>query len=208
MASPPKPPTPPAAQVRQYSWHHYAKKKGDLYDIRREFVGPNKQTTRVTRSLSPQAPLVSKAHLMAVVRRVERSERSKGKHLRDSVLKGLHQSCRKNITSLLPSRQKSERVSHSVIRDNAERSNSEMNQLVHVSQYADDKYTLKPSKARKEKGEVKFKRPGSTNCDVIKSDVIKLYSDVIIRDVEVNKPVARKRYAPKKHSFVHTKRVP
>ena len=202
MASPPRPPTPPAAQVRQYSWHHYAKKKGDLYDIRREFVGPNKQTIRVTPSLSQQAPLVSKAHLMAVVRRVERSERSKGKHLRDSVFKGLHQSCGKNITSLLPSRQKSERVSqqYSVIRDNAKRSNSEMNQLVHASQYADDKYTLKPSKARKEKGEVKFKRPESTNCDVIKLD-----SDVIIRDVEVNKPVARKRYAPKKHSFVHTK---
>ena len=27
LASPPRPPTPPAAQVRQDSWHHYAKKK-------------------------------------------------------------------------------------------------------------------------------------------------------------------------------------
>ena len=69
MASPPRPPTPPAAQVRQYSWHHYAKKKGDLYDIRREFVGANRQTNRVTPSLSQQAPLVAKAHLMAVVRK-------------------------------------------------------------------------------------------------------------------------------------------
>ena len=110
------------------------------------------------------------------------------------------------MTSLLPSRQKSEGVSqqYSVIRDNAECSNSKMNHLVHASQYADDKYTLKPSKARKEKGEVKFKRPGSTNCDVIESDVIKVDSDVIIRDVEVNKPVARKRYA-QKHSFVSKK---
>ena len=73
----------------------------------------------------------------------------------------------------MPSRQNSERVSqqYSVIHDNAERSNSEMNQLVHASQYVDDKYTLKPSKARKEKGEVKFKRPGSTNGYVIESDV-------------------------------------
>ena len=206
MASPPRSPTPPAAQVRQYSWHHYAKKKGDLYDIRREFVGANRQTNRIIPSLSQQAPPVARAHLMAVVRRVERSERSKGKLPRDSVFKGLHKSQGKNITSLLPSRQKPEGISqqYSVIRDNAERSNSEMNQLVHASQYANDKYTLKSSKARKEKEEVKFKRPGSTNDDDIESDVIKHDSDVTIRDIEVNKPIARKRYA-QKHSFVSKK---
>ena len=50
------------------------------------------------------------------------------------------------------------------------------------------------------------------NCrnhsDVIVGDIIvtELDSDVISRDiVDVNKPVARKRYAPKKHSLVHTK---
>ena len=77
-----------------------------------------------------------------------------------------------------------------------------MNQLVHVSQYTNNIHTLKPSKTRKEEGEVKFKRPGSTNCQH-PSDVI--VSDVIIRDVDVNKPVARKRYARNKHSLVHTK---
>ena len=167
-------------------------------------MGANKQTNRVTPSLSQQAPLVAKAHLMAVVRRVERSERSKGKHLRDSVFKGIHQSRGKNMTSLLSSRQKSEGESQpcSVIRDNTERSDSEMNQLVHVSQYTNNIYTLKPSITRKEEGEVKFKRHGSARCQH-SSDVI--VSDVIIRGVDVNKPVARKRYAPKKHSLVHTK---
>ena len=122
------------------------------------------------------------------------------------MFKGLHKSQGKNMMSLLPSRQKSEGISqqYSVIRDNAERSNSEMNQLVHASQYANDKYTLKSSKARKEKEEVKFKCPGSTNDDDIESDVIKLDSDVTIRDIEVNKPIARKRYA-QKHSFVSKK---
>ena len=88
---------------------------------------------------------------MSVVRKVERSERSKGKLPRDSVFKGLHKSQGKNITSLLLSRQKPEGISqqYSVIRDNAERSNSEMNQLVHASQYANDKYTLKSSKLEK-----------------------------------------------------------
>ena len=180
--------------------------KGDFYDIRREFVGANRQTNRVIPSLPQQAPPVARAHLMSVVRKVERRERSKGKPLRGSVFKGLHKSQGKNITSLLPSRQKSEGISqqYSVIRDNAERSNSEMNQLVHASQYANDKYTLKSSKARKEKEEVKFKRPGSMNDDDIESDVIKLDSDVTIRDIEVNKPIARKRYA-QKHLIVSKK---
>ena len=82
------------------------------------------------------------------------------------------------------------------------RSNSELNQLVHVSQHTNNIYILKSSKTRKEEWEVEFKRPVSTNCQH-PGDVI--VSDVIIRDIVVNKPVARKRYAPKKHSLVHTK---
>ena len=68
--------------------------------------------------------------------------------------------------------------------------------------------TLKPLKTRMEKEELKFKRPGSTNCrnhsDVMVSGVIatELDSDVIMGDV--NKPVVRKRYA-QKHSFVSKK---
>ena len=52
VASPPRTPTPPAAQVRQYSWRHYAKKEVCSYDIGREFVGANKQTNRASPSLS------------------------------------------------------------------------------------------------------------------------------------------------------------
>ena len=68
--------------------------------------------------------------------------------------------------------------------------------------------TLKPLKTRKEKEELKFKRPGSTNCrnhsDVMVSGVIvtETNGDVTMRDV--NKPIARKRYA-QKHSFVSKK---
>ena len=62
--------------------------------------------------------------------------------------------------------------------------------------------TLKPLKTTKEEEKLKFRRLGSTNCDVI---VTEPDSDVIIRGIDVNKPIARKRYAPKKNSFVHTK---
>ena len=162
-------------------------------------MGANKQTNRVSPFLSQQAPLVSKVHLLNVVRKAGKSERSKGKHLKDFVFKYPSQSHEKNITSLLSPRH------CSVIRDNTERSNSELNQLVHVSQYTNNTQTLKLSKTRKEEREVRFKRHGSTNCQ-LPSDVIvtELDSDVIIRDVEVNKPVARKRYA-QKHSLVSKK---
>ena len=165
------------------------------YDIRREFVGANKQTNRASPSLSQQAPLVAKAHLMAVVRRVEQKEQTKGKQLGEFVFKNLPQSRGKNLKAVVPSRQKSERENqqYSVIRDNAERSNSELNQLVHVSQYANNIQTLKPLKARKEEDDLKFKCPSSTSCQN--------HSDVI-----VNKPVvARKQCAQKKHSLVSKK---
>ena len=194
MASSPRPPTLPADDAR---------KDRCLYDKKREFVDASKQTNSVFPFLPQQAPLVARAHLMAVVRKVEKSERSKGKLLKDFVIKCLSQSRGKNITSLLHSSQKSEGENQqcSVIRDNTEHSDSEMNQLVHVSQYTKNIYTLKPSETRKEQGEVKFKRPGSANCQHT-GDVI---SDVIIRGDDVNNPIARKRHAPKKHSLVHTK---
>ena len=158
-------------------------------------MGANKQTNRASPSLSQQAPLVAKAHLMAVVRRVEQKEQTKGKQLGEFVFKNLLQSRGKNLRAVVPSRQKSERENQqcSVIRDNAERSNSELNQLVHVPQYANNIHTLKPLKTRKEEGDLKFKCPGSTSCQN-NSDVI------------VNKPVvARKRCAQKKHSLVSKK---
>ena len=74
-------------------------------------------------------------------------------------------------------------------------------------------HTLKPIKTRKEKEELKFKSQGSTNCqnhsDVIVSGVIVASpnSDVILRNVEVNKPIARKHYAPRKQSLVHSKGI-
>ena len=194
MATSLRPHTLPAAQVRQYSYRPCAKK--NVYGIRREFVGANKQSNHVSSVLSQQAPLVAKVHLLDVVRKVGRSERSKDKKLRDFVFKDLHQSREKTMTSLWLSCQNSERDSqqYSVILDNTERRNLE---IVHVSPYGNDIDTPKPLKAKKEAEKVKFKRPGSANCQHT--------GDVSIRGVEVNKPIARKRYAPKKHSFVHTK---
>ena len=76
LVSSPTPPTLPAAQVRQYSWHHYALK--DVSEKRREFVGRNRQANRISPFLPQQVPLVVRAHLLQVVRKVGRSKRSRG----------------------------------------------------------------------------------------------------------------------------------
>ena len=85
MASPTRPPTTSAVQVKQYSWHHYA--KNDVSDKRREFVGANKGINHVYPSLSQQAPLVSRVHLMKIVRKIGKNERAKGKHLTGNMFK-------------------------------------------------------------------------------------------------------------------------
>ena len=46
LVSSPTPPTLPAAQVRQYSWHHCALK--DVYEKRREFVGRKRQANLIS----------------------------------------------------------------------------------------------------------------------------------------------------------------
>ena len=66
--------------------------------------------------------------------------------------------------------------------------------------------TLNPLEIRKEKEELKFKSQESTNCqkhsDVIVSGVTVASpdSDVTVREREINRPVARKRFV-RKHSF-------
>ena len=81
---------------------------------------------------------------------------------------------------------------------------------------------LKPLEIRKEKEELTFKSQESTNClnhqeaesrhsgsttyDGIKCDVIvaSSNSDDTLRDVEVNKLIARKRYLPRKRSLTYS----
>ena len=74
---------------------------------------------------------------------------------------------------------------------------------------------LKPLKARKNKREVKSRHRESMNYDVMINDdalnsgviVASPDSDVTIRDLEVNKTIARKRYAPRKQSLRHSKGI-
>ena len=63
---------------------------------------------------------------------------------------------------------------------------------------------LEPSKTSEEEEEVKSRHLDSTNYDVIVSGVTVASpnSDVIFRNVEINKPIARKHYVPRKRSLM------
>ena len=82
----------------------------------------------------------------------------------------------------------------------SECSNAERKPVDHISHKTNDIYTLKLSKARKNKREVKSRHLESTNYDVIDDGT--LNSDVTNPDV--NKPIARRHYA-QKNSFVAKK---
>ena len=123
-------------------------------------------------------------------------EKLKDDHRKDGEFTAPHPNHKKTMTSLFPAC-----------------NNSEINLFNHVSPHTNTIYTLKTSETRKKEEEAKFKCLGSTNCqnhsDVIVSGVIVASpnSDVILRNVEVNRPIARKRYAPRKQSLVHSKGI-
>ena len=79
LAPPPEASVTPVVQVRRYSWRSYA--KHDAYDKRQEFVGTNKQINTNSLLFSQQEPLVSRVHLMQVVRKIGQQDRSRGRSL-------------------------------------------------------------------------------------------------------------------------------
>ena len=117
-------------------------------------------------------------------------------HRKDGEVTAPHLIHEKTMTSLSYSRQKSEGKDQQCS-VNTERIKSETTQLVHVYQYTTNIYT----KSRKEQREMKFKHPESANCQ--NSDDV--MNDGINRGGDVNRFIARERYATTEHSFSHTK---
>ena len=191
-------PAMPAAQVRQYAYRLCAKKNKD--DIRREIIGVNKQSNHGSSVLSQQAPLVAKAHLLDVVRKVGKSERFKGKLLSDFKFKSPRLRRGKVITSpLLPSQKTEEGNQRSFVM--REGNSLEIGLSNHEYQHTNDICTLKCPKANKRGQEAQSRHPGSTNYDDIECDVIIAGNGDVTRP-DLNKPIARKRYVPRKQLFM------
>ena len=126
-------------------------------------MNSDKHTNHASLFLPQQAPLVSQAHLLSVVRKVEKSEQFKGKLQQKFVVKSPSSSNRgKIMTSLSLSRQKAEgkEQQYSVYTD---RRNSETDRIIPIYQYKTNMYSLKPSESGKEQKGSKFKRPGAAN---------------------------------------------
>ena len=71
-------------------------------------MGTNKRINYVPPSIPQQASSVSRVHLMKLVGRIGKRERSKGRHLTDNMFKEPHLSDKKVMTSLLLPGQKAE----------------------------------------------------------------------------------------------------
>ena len=151
-----------------------------------------------------QAPLVSQAHLLSVVRKVEKGERFKGKKQPEFVVKNLSPSNREKLmTSLSLSRQKAEGENQQdSVYNNRRKSGT--GQIIPIYQCKTSMYSVKPSGSGKEQKGSQFKLPGLPNRHYA-HDVM---DDGITRDGRretVNRLVARKRYAASEYSSSHVK---
>ena len=168
-------------------------------------MGANKLINRIFPLLSQQAPLVSRVHLMKIVRKIGKNEQSKGKHLTDCMFKEPHLGDGKDMTSLLlPGQKADERNTQSSIMFKGTNS-LEIGLCNRKYQSVNDKYAVKHAKAEKNEREAEFEHPGSTNCPFL-SDIIvaSSNSDDTLRDVKVNTLIARKHYVPRKRSLMHS----
>ena len=176
----------PVVQVRRYSWRSYAKHVA--YDKRREFVGTNKQINTNSLLFSKQEPLVSRVHLMKIVRKIGQRERSRGRHLTVDKFKEHFSNGGKDVTSSSHPNQKikGENITYT---DSGK---------LGIGKYSykypgiDNKYSSENTGKQEREGEKEPRLPGPPDG---KGMVTSLLSDVTIREqdgeLSINKPVAR-----------------
>ena len=186
LAPPPEASVMPVVQVRRYSWRSYGKHVA--YDKRREFVGTNKQINTNSLLFSQQEPLVSRVHLMKVVRKIGQQERSRGRHLTVDKFKEHFSNGGKDVTSSsLPNRKV----------DGKNMTNTDSIELgigKRSYKYPDigDKYNSEGTGKQEKERENEPRLPGTPDC---KGMVTSLINDVTIREqdgeLSINKLVAR-----------------
>ena len=138
-------------------------------------MGTNKRTNPDSLFLPQQKPLVSRVHLMKVVRKIGQQERSRGKHLTVNVFKKPLSNGGKDVTSSsLPDQKvKGGNTSYSVM------CNSVIIVFNHKYSHINDKCTLKCSKMQEKEREKECSFPGLPDDDGM---VVSSNSDVTIRD--------------------------
>ena len=178
----------PAVQVNRFSWFNNAKTDKHLYEKRREFRNSRKYPNSASFFPPQQAPLVSQEHLQAVVRKVARGNRFKGKKQQNFVVKEQQTNEHKVMTSLAHSRQKAEGGNQ---RDFYYKHHKELGTdgFASIYQYKTSMHLVKPSGNQKEH---EAKQSHFHQSDVM-DDAIK------VERGEKNKHIARKDHTAPKH---------
>ena len=165
-------------------------------------MGTNKRINYVPPSIPQQASPVSRVHLMKLVGRIGKRERSKGRHLTENILKEPHLSDEKVMTSLLlPGQKAEERNAQSSLMTKGTNS-SEIGLGIHKYPYINNKSTRKGLRANKKEQEVESKLSGSTIYDIINDATPD--GDVTLREPDVNRLIAIKCHVPRKSSLMHS----
>ena len=167
-------------------------------------MNSDKYSNHASFFLTQQAPLVSREHLQAVVRKVAKGERFKGKKQQDFVVKTLPHNGQKLMTSLPLSRQKAEGENW---RDSVyiHRRKLITDQIIPIYHCKTSMYSVKPSESRKEQKESQFKCPGLSLLHQTRDVMDDAINHVSGRWKNVNRFVARKSYTASEHSSSHLK---
>ena len=181
-------------QVNRFSWFNNAKTGKHLDEKRREFRNSRKYPNSASFFPPQQAPLVSQEHLQAVVRKVARGNRFKGKKQQNFVVKEQQTNEHKVMTSLSHSRQKTEGGNQ---RDFYYKYHKELGTdgFASIYQYKTSMHLVKPSGNQKEH---EVKQSHFHQSDVM-DDAIK------VERGEQNKHSARKDHTAPKHSCSYVK---
>ena len=184
----------PAVQVNRFSWFNNAKTDKHLDEKRREFRNSRKYPNSASFYPPQQAPLVSQKYLQAVVRKVARGNRFKGKKQQNFVVKEQQTNEHKVMTSLAHSRQKAEGGNQ---RDFYYKYHKELGTdgFASICQYKTSMHLVKPSGNQKE---YEVKQSHFHQSDVM-DDAIK------VERGEQNKHIARKDHTAPKHSCSYVK---
>ena len=185
-ASPPSSSSQSAVQVRQYTCRPFSKERS-VSDIRREYVHLNVRNDHNFSVFPRQEPHVARVSLLDVVRKVGRSERLKGKEIKETTVKDLHDNREKVMTSSCHSRQNSEYKNPSFPTRSNDRRYGDL-KIDKVSSSENARYAQTQLKEKGKVGKGECKTHGHSIRDVTVSS-----SDVINPSKDVNKPIARKR---------------
>ena len=194
-ASPPSSSSQSAVQVRQYTCRPFSKERS-VSDIRREYVHLNVRNDHNFSVFPRQEPHVARVSLLDVVRKVGRSERLKGKEIKETTVKDLHDNREKVMTSSCHSRQNSEYKNPSFPTLSDDRKHGDL-KIDKVSSSENARYAQTQLKEKEKVGKGKCKTHGHSIRDVTISS-----SDVINPSKDVNKPIARKCQVRVGQSFI------